>query len=128
MTVNEIMKAALALCGESSPAPYISAFGVPWANTLLAENFETEQNIKRAAKKLPHEKLPTLTSLSDEVPYSDELVNPAFIFAFASFIADIGSDRELATLFRSRYMLAAQTAAKGFEHQIIDCYEEARYV
>ncbi len=128
MTINEIMKAALAFCGESSPAPYISGFGVHWANALLAENFETEQNIRRAEGKELLEKVPVLKLLSDEIPYSEELVSPAFVFGFASIISDVGGDRELASLFRSRYLLAAQTAAKGFEHAIIDNYGEERYV
>ena len=124
MTVNELMKSALALCGEGAPAPYLSAFGVPWVNALMAENFETEQNIRRAVGRPALEKIPVLTALSEEVPYDEGLVNSAFVFGLAAFIADAGCDRELASSFRNRYMLGVQTAAKAFEHAIFDCYGE----
>lgn len=124
MTVNDIMKGALAICGEGAPAPYLSVFGVPWANLLMADSFEIEQNIRRAKGCPLLERLPVLGSLSDEVPYDEKLVSAAFVFGFASLIADAGSDRELGAELRARYMLAAQNAAKAYEHAISDCYGE----
>lgn len=124
MNSNEIMKTAPALCGEEAAAPRLSAFGPSWANVLMAESFEAEQSIRRA-KGLPElSEIPEAKSAAEPLPYSEELLRGAFVFGFASFIAEAGGDRELAFAFRSRYANVLSTAAKGFEHQIADCYGE----
>lgn len=122
MTVSKIFKSALSLCGESNTAPYLAAFAVDWANALMAELFETEQNIRRAEGKDEMKTLPVLASPEDEVPYSDALVGGAFIFGFASLICDLCDDRELAAGFRARGTKAANSAAKANEAFVLDVY------
>ena len=122
MTVKNIFKNALSLCGESNTAPYLADFAVDWANALLAELFEVEQSIRRARGEAELSAVPEVAAAEDEVPYCEELLRGAFVFGFAAFICDLCDDRELAAKHRARSAAAAETAAKAHEHSIIDVY------
>lgn len=122
MTVNEILEASLALCGESNPFPRVTAFAVPWANALLAETFPAERSLAEFNGLPVPESCGSVEELTDELPCSNELCRGAIINGFAAFICDVSDDRALAAEFRNRFYEAIQWAAKANEHDIVDCY------
>ena len=122
MKIKKIFTSALSLCGESNTAPYLADFAVDWANTLLAELYETEQSIRAANGEQLLSTVPVLITAEDEAPYDDTLVRGAFVLGFAALICDLCDDRELAATFRARAANAAQNAAKAHEHQVCDIY------
>lgn len=124
MTVTKLFKTALSLCGESNTAPYLADFALDWANTLMAEYFETEQSLRRESGAKELGTVPVLKLSDEEIPYDPRLVNGVFVLAFAAFICDICDDRELASIFRAQSRSAAETAAKAHEYAIFDAYAE----
>ena len=68
MKIKKIFTSALSLCGESNTAPYLADFAVDWANTLLAELYETEQSIRAANGEQLLSTVPVLITAEDEAP------------------------------------------------------------
>lgn len=122
MTVEEILNAALAICGESSPFPVVRGFAVSWANALLAEIFPADRSIAEANGTPVPENIGTVSALGDVLPCAEELCRGALVNGFAAFICDIGEDRALAAEFRTRFYSAIHTAAKANEHAVSDYY------
>ena len=122
MTVEEILNASLALCGERNPFPAVQELAVSWVNELLAEVFPAECSAAEAKGETVPENIGSVAALEDAVPCNDELCRGAMVNGFAAYICDIGDDRTLAAEYRKRFREAVYRAAKANEHVVADCY------
>lgn len=109
MTVNDIYTQALGILTQRVNDSDLSCFAAAWMNLLLA----AENSVRLAGGKPPLDTSPTLTSLSDEVPYCDEITKRALLCGMAAFLYEAADDGELACSYRARWAEALRDACRG---------------
>ena len=110
MTVNEIMKNALALCGEQIGGRFFGDFTLAFVNTAICESFAAEKALRRVKNQPEPENIPKMDSANDEVPFSDEVARGMLTFLTARQIALTCDNTDLA----DRFTLLAERAKQNF--------------
>ena len=121
MTGQEILKITLDLLYEETNEYDIYAVSI--LNMMIAELFETENQIRWATGKSPLEETPYLTELKEEVPYDERLTRGAMPFGLASYIILDDNDMGRVGYFRQLYVNAVNSAAKILPEGVRDVYE-----
>lgn len=85
MTVNELLQNALPLFAETdtSDADY-QALTIPHTNMVLAETFDVNNRMREQAGKEPLTEIPSVTALTDTIPFEDKLVRLALPYGLAA--------------------------------------------
>ena len=123
MTVNEIMKNALALCGEQAGGRFFGDFTLPFVNTALSECFSSEKALRRVKNQPEPEEIPKMTSANDEVPFSDEVVRGMLTFLTARQISLTCDNTDLADRFAVLAERARQSLAPEANFgEVLDIY------
>ncbi len=121
MTGQEILKITLDLLYEETNEYDIYAVSI--LNMMIAELFETENHIRRAAGKEPLKETPYLAELKEEVPYDERLTRGAMPFGLASYIVLDDNDMGRVGYFRQLYVNAVNGASKTLPEGVKDVYE-----
>jgi hypothetical protein len=104
LTVNELLQNALALFAETdaSDADY-QALAIFHTNMVLAETFEVNNRMRERAGKEELTEIPSVTALTDTIPYEDKLLRFALPFGLAEKLYfDEDNDGRL-SMFKQEY-------------------------
>ena len=126
MTCDDIYKSALALLPSNvSEDDSLREYIPGWINLCMRESFNVENSI-RAYNKDPDKPIltsvPKVSSLSDEVPYSDVLTEYAFLYFVASLMCKDDDDSYWAQDYRARFIVALQESTMLSSENIVDVY------
>jgi len=110
MTLNEAYQVALSLddtttTQDDSLRPHI----VNWTNLFLVETFRNENAIREYYGRPLLKAMPSVSSMTDSVPYDDELVRSGLPFFLASQVAKTDADNAWASRYYDMYMNAINT-------------------
>ena len=104
MTVQDIIRTALA--GEYEDIENDTdavRHSVTWMNTLLADCYQAEQNSRERDGRELLTEIPTVTALTDEVPYNAVLLRYTLPYGIEWKYAEQNLDMERALQYRSMY-------------------------
>lgn len=123
MTGAEVYEAALAIVPElRSEAPDIERYALNWINLVLAECFETENSILFNEGKPLLEKIPSLNSLSDTIPYHDDICRIAIPYGIVEHAFTDDDNDYRANKFRARFVQALKEASFCCFTDVVDVY------
>lgn len=125
MTVEELYKSALAVMPSNvSEDDSLRQYMVPWTNLLLRETLKYE-NAARADRGIAAlENAPSVAGLADTIPYVPQLVENAFVWGIASFMAKDDDDTLHEQDYRGRYINACTEYAPMVLEPVVDVYGE----
>ena len=104
MTVNDLFLNALPIFAETdaSDSDY-QALAIPHTNMCLAETFEVNNRMRMRAGLDPFTKIPSVSSMDDEIPYEEKLVRLALPYGLAEKLYfDEENDGRL-SMFKQEY-------------------------
>lgn len=123
MTAQQIYESALSLLPTRTSEDNSLAVYVPgWINLALQEALASENSIRASKGLLLLDKAPTVLSMTDEIPYSDELVRTALIYFLASLICKDDDDAYWSQDYRRRYISALAEYSRVCVDNIVDVY------
>ena len=103
MEVLECYKRALGFVPEGTADAALEDYIVDWANQILADTFDAENAIRRAAGEAELSEPLTVSSPEDEIPYHEILTAKAFPYGMARWIfrdeEDVSGSREYYSLY-----------------------------
>ena len=79
MTGTTLLAGATALFNDNTPTDY-SAQALPLLNILMAETFDVNNRLRKAAGKALLTQIPEMAALSETVPFEEMLVRRAFAY------------------------------------------------
>lgn len=122
MKVRECYERALGFVPEEASDAALENYMTGWTNQLLADTFEVENAIRRAAGEAELLLPPVVSSPEDEIPYHDVLTAKAFPYGMARWIfrdeEDISGSRE----YYSLYVAAIREAVPYVVGAVRDIY------
>ncbi len=124
MTVLELYNTALALLNETdTDAKDYPRLKMPYINLVLAQNFTTENWIRRSKNQTLLEHIPLISSDAEVLPYDEDFVRECLPYALAAMFA-VDEDRDLANVYSNIHMQNAEKYLKVFSDAIYDMYGE----
>ncbi len=124
MTVLQLYDTALALLNETdTDAKDYPRLKLPYINLLLAQSFTTENWIRRLKEKALLEKIPTVSSDAEELPYDEDFVRECLPYALAAMFA-VDEDRDLANVYSRIHMQLEEKYLQAIPDAIRDMYGE----
>jgi len=120
MTGNELLNKTLAIINEDR-ADYLN-IALECINTLLSDTFNINNIILEAAGDAPLAAIPTISALTDTIPYDDSLVRSAFPFGLASYLIYDDGDMGKVQYFHNMYVNACQDLSKALSGEVEDVY------
>lgn len=121
MTVKELYERAKSLMFEKQSSKDYDNYYIPWTNVLLSENFDLENSLLLRDGEDALDKIPMVTSDTDELPYHDVINYEILPYGLAAnfFIDD---DLSKYDIFHTYYQNAQMKYMKGNEVSITDVY------
>lgn len=122
MKANEIFALARSFLGEKAAAYSNTAFVPNWLNLLLAESLSYENSVRRAEGREELKAAPQITSLEDDIDYTDAITKAALPYGLAFFFHNEDGEKYQAQLMRNAYISGLRSAAVMTEQAIEDVY------
>lgn len=123
MTVNEAYKIALSLDDtttdqDDSLRPHM----VNYTNLFLVETFRNENAIRKTNHRPLLRAIPSVSSISDSIPYDDEMVRSGLPFFIASQVAKSDADNAWASRYYEMYINAVRDVTPFIDEPNIDVW------
>lgn len=125
MTVNDLYALSASFLSESTTSIGLTDYVLGWTNLLLAESLPYENSIRGWAADATKPVLlvaPTLTALTDIIPYSDTIVRVALPYGLASYFFQDDDNDYRTSMYRNQYINALNDAKKAIVADIEDVY------
>ena len=124
LTVLELYNAALALLNETdTDAKDYPRLKVPYINMVLAQNFTTENWIRRSKNEALLAHIPVVSSDADVLPYDIDFSRECLPYALAAMFA-VDEDRDLANVYSRIHSELSDKYLQVFADRIDDVYKE----
>ncbi|MEG2175009.1 MAG: hypothetical protein RR135_05955 [Oscillospiraceae bacterium] len=113
MTGQELLREACALFFDSDTG-YYEPYAAAQINTLLADTFEVNNNLRRAQGKPVLGEILALGTLAQEIGYEEALVRSAFGYGLASRLLFDDNDGGRQAVLEQRYREAVARCDRGW--------------
>lgn len=128
MTCEQLYKQALSMLPTSiAEDDSLREYVVGWVNLAMREAFHVENSIRRFEDDPERPVLktpPSVTSMTDEIPYHTALTEYAFVYFLASLMCKDDDDNYWAQDYRGRYVVALAEAQRLMPESVIDVYAQ----
>ena len=112
MTGSEAFAQTLSLIQETDPAPY-GLLPLGWLNFVIAQTWEVANRRREYSGLEPLEKIPVMKTLSEEIPYDDELVRRVFPLGMLVRLYTDETDTLLLDLYRREFASELNLCDRG---------------
>lgn len=123
MTVKELYEHAKALMFEKKTSKDYDGYYKPWINTLLSENFDFNNALRRAKGKELLTERPYISLDTDVIPYEPEMCYEILPYGLAKFFF-VDDDLSKMNIFDTEYINAKMRYSPGYEVSIVDVYAQ----
>ena len=126
MTAGKIFQKACGYLSQTvAETEELASFAVLWLDTLAAEALPYENALRRYYRdesKPPLAAAPRVQSLTDEIPYREEICRVALPYGLASCLFSDEENEYRAQDFRARYISALNESQKLADEGVVDVY------
>nr|DAL40736.1 MAG TPA_asm: hypothetical protein [Caudoviricetes sp.] len=124
MTASDIFKTGAALLAEKPGEDPDTAYFTPtYLSIILMECLDAENTMREAEGKPTLETAPIITSLTQEIEYSDRLTRVAIPYALAAHYYRENGDNYHEQMFRAEYVSAVAECQRARSERIIGVYD-----
>lgn len=124
MTAKELYELAKSMMFEKKTSTDYDNYYIPWINVLLSDNFNLNNHLREKHDKDDLERVPTVSSGDDDIPYETEMCYEILPYGLAAnfFIDD---DLSKFDIFNTKYENAQSKYMWGTEQTVTDVYAQS---